>query len=434
MCVTVGGDFEFVVGFTRNFQIVLPIELTLFVSTTEPVPVPFKVETMLGIVFTGNATNNSTTVVYLYNSYQVQNSSDRNKGIRIYSNKEVTVYGLNYRYGTSDAFLALQCSTLRLEEYVYYGLAYNYGGYQNSQLLFVACEDNTVINIASQTILLNKTETFLFANGSDLTGTVAVSNKPVSFFSGHQCSPVPSNVRNCDHLMEQLPDTSTWGTHFLSASFAGRDSGEIYRVIASEPSTTVTFTCSSVSQPKAYTLRFAGSWEEITTSDDSFCLIVSNKPILVVQFALGIEADGYGDPFMTVVPAINQYSNNYVIPIFRQFPTNFITIFVSPEHYQPQDIHVDGVNLEDSNWTAIYCLNNTTCGYSTYIDLAAGNHQIYHQNKTATIGVIAYGFDRTFSYGYPGGLKQAIMEGTVISLLTLFVYIYRNKNQCKCIS
>ena len=256
-------------------------------------------------------------------------------------------------------------------------------------------------------------ETYLFENVSDLTGTVAISNNPVSFFSGHQWTKVPAGVQYRDQLIQQLPDTSTWGTHFLSASFASRDSGEIYRVLASQPSTTVTFTCSTPSQPTNFTLPSNGSWEEITTLDDSFCSIISNKPVLVVQFALGgSHKHRYGDPFMIMVPAIDQYSNNYVIPLFRQFPRNFVTIFVSPEYYQPEDIYVDDVSLENSNWTAIHCPSDAICGYSAYgTNLPTRDHHIYHKNTEATFGVIAYGFDEIVSYGYPGGLRTTVRQG-----------------------
>ena len=280
----IGGDFvdiknlshswEFIVGFPQNSLHTVndTVELTLYVTTTEVGPVPFVVETMLGFEYTGTATNNSTTMVQLDSSYQVRESNVINKGIRIYAgNKQITVHGPNYKTRTSDAFLALPCAGHRLNEYVYYGLTYaDLIGYfiDESQLLFIACEDNTSITIGPQKILLNKMETYLYGSLHDLTGTMTISNKPISFFSGHECKYVPTNVKSCDHLIQQLPDTSTWGTHFLSASFAGRDSGEIYRVLASQPSTTVTFTCSTLSQLSTYTLPSAGSWEEITTLDD----------------------------------------------------------------------------------------------------------------------------------------------------------------------
>ena len=80
---------------------------------------------------------------------------------------------------------------------------------------------------------MNKMETYPYRSLRDLTGIMAIHNKPISFSSGHECKYVPTNVTYCDHLIQQLPVTSTWGTHFLSASFAGRDSGEIYRVLPS---------------------------------------------------------------------------------------------------------------------------------------------------------------------------------------------------------
>ena len=81
---------------------------------------------------------------------------------------------------------------------------------------------------------------------------------------------------------------------------------------------------------------------------------------------------------MVVVPAVDHYSNNYVIPLFHPFSTNHISIFVSPEHYQPKDIYVDSVSLQTSTWIAIYCPSKATCGYSAYANLSAGDHQIYH--------------------------------------------------------
>ena len=124
----IGGDFvnirhgnssEFIVGFPLNYNKNISVELTLYVTTTEVGPVPFVVETLLGFMYTGTATNNSTTMVRLDSSYQVRESNETNKGIRIHAgNKQISVHGLNYKTGTSDAFLALPCAGHSLNEYV----------------------------------------------------------------------------------------------------------------------------------------------------------------------------------------------------------------------------------------------------------------------------------------------------------------------------
>ena len=50
----------------------------------------------------------------------------------------------------------------------------------------------------------------------------------------------------------------------------------------------------------------------------------------------------------------------------------------------------------------MYCSNATICGYVAYVTLAPGEHQVFHRDVSAHIGVSVYGFDRTNSYGYPG--------------------------------
>src|SRR5690606_29547875 len=75
--------------------------------------------------------------------------------------------------------------------------------------------------------------------GTDLSGTVITSNKPVAVFSGHQCANVPIGVPFCDHLVEQLTPTVTWGRSFLTEPLATRSGGDTFRVMASEDGTAV---------------------------------------------------------------------------------------------------------------------------------------------------------------------------------------------------
>ena len=381
----------------------------MFVTTREPDPVNFTVDTLLGFSFTGVATSDSTTVVPLDSSYQVMNSDDRNKGIHVSAGeKSIVVYGLLSEPFITDAFLALPCSRLPVDQYEYYAISYDDASFFNGQVLFVACEDNTTVNIESTTISLNQMETYLFEMSSDVTGTKVVSDKPISFFSGHQCTNVPDNSAACDHLTEQFPPTAIWGTNFLSASFEGRMSGEIYRILASQPSTNVSVNCNTYAQPETYSLATAGDWQEFRTPDDSFCVIESDKPLLVAEFSLGTLEDGLdinGDPFMMMIPPVEQYGNDYVFNVLSRFPSNFVTIFVPPEYFEPENIFLDGINQEEANWTVIQCLDGTVCGYAAYASLEAGDHRLYHSDPQARIGVSAYGFGRDVSYGYPGGLQ-----------------------------
>ena len=403
---------EFFIAFYRNYNYARAT-LQLFINTPETSPVSFTVsQSESGFSRTATATNLASTIITIPSTLEVQSPSERNKAIYVKAagNSKITVYGSSLQRYTSDAFLALPCLDQSLDEYEYYAMCY-YGIGLPCALLFVACQDNTRITTPYGTVTLNRLQTYLFEVYGDTTGSRIVSTKPVSFFSSSRCTNVPSNVYACDYLTEQLPPTSTWGRNFLVASFSGRRSPELYRIIASRPSTTFTITCNIHSQTSTYTLRNAGNYQELNLADNSYCSIESSAPILVTQFAYGSSSDGVAaDPFMVMIPPIDQFSNRYVFNVLT-FTTNFITVFVGPEYYQREMIIFDGSNVVSWPWTSVLCSDGTICGYIVGRSMTTGSHVLYHQDLYARVGLIVYGFSNYDSYGYPGGLILDAISG-----------------------
>ena len=401
---------EFFMGFSTNNDGRITT-LQLLVSTPESYPVNFKVEAR-GFNFSGVAANHSTSVVDIPHTFQVGSNSttERNKGIRVKAEggSKLTVYGFSSQSPyTSDAFLALPCNHLAVDKYEYYGITYP-GPYHSSGMLLIGCGDDTTITTPSATITLNRLETYLISS-YDSTGMKITSTKPISFFSNHKCTEIPISTLACDHLTEQIPPTIIWGTSFFFASLKGRMSGEIIRIIAAQNYTTFSVNCTTFPQVKVYSLLVAGNWTEFRINPNSFCSIESSAPILVTQFALGFKADEItGDPFIMMIPSVEQYSNNYVFNIPSRFTTNYITIYVSTRYYQPNKILLDSASLSTSTWTEIYCSSGRICGYITRLALSPGNYKLLHVDSDARIGVSVYGFNFGDSYGYPGGLKQII--------------------------
>ncbi len=237
---------EFFLGFAKNADSLAT--LSLFITTVEPEPVKFVVETKTGFTFFGTALQNTSTTVELPPELTVQSEAERDKGIRVKAegNQRIVVYGLSYRQYTTDAFLALPCNRIAVDNYEYYSLGYGFNS--GSLLLLVACEDNTTISIAGNTTSLQKQETYLLESTSvDLTGTKVVSDKPISVFPGHLCTAIPSDQGCCcDYIVEQVPSTAVWGKTFLVASFLGRSSGELLRILTSTDSTNAVVTCSTL--------------------------------------------------------------------------------------------------------------------------------------------------------------------------------------------
>jgi len=226
---------------------------------------------------------------------------------------------------------------------------------------------------------------------------------------GHTCTNVPIGVQACDHLVEQIPPTAVWGTHFLSASYFTRSSGELYRILTASNSTTVTVNCNTFSQPQTFSLTSAGSWTEFRTKDNTFCSIESNNPLLVMEFSLRRSVDGVGDPFMMMIPSVDQYTNDYAFHSPSEF-SNYITILVTPQYYQPEQILVDGVSQENANWAPVPCANGSVCGYCAYVTLEPGDHHVWHSDSFTRISVLMYGFTRDNSYGQLAGMYSGTRE------------------------
>ena len=405
---------EFFVGFASNLNDQSITELSIFVTTTEQEPVTFAISAF-GFSFTGIATSTSSAKIAIPATLEVQNSYDRNKGIRVKAeeDKTIVVYGLSYLQLSSDAFLALPCNRLPVAEYEYYAVTYRtfFDSNLNSLILIVACEDDTLVTTPIESFVLQQQQTYQIERSDlDLTGTRIVSTKPISVFGAHRCANVPVTRGYCDHLTEQIPPTATWGTRFLVASLLGRESGERIRFITSQGAT-ITLNCTTMN--RVYSLRTPGAWTEDEIQVNNFCSIEATYPILVSQFASGggFETDNFGDPFVMMIPPIEQYSNNYVLRALPEFEGNYLTIYVAPEYFQPDRIFVNSSNINESQWITVNCaLSEAVCGYIARVSITSGDHRVYHEDSSARVGVSAYGFSRHSSYGYLGGLHLTTVE------------------------
>ncbi len=147
-------------------------------------------------------------------------------------------------------------------------------------------------------------------------------------FSGSDCANVLQGIRWCDHLVEQVPPTVTWGSKFLVASLEGRSSGERIRVLSARAAS-VAVNCNTVVSVSQFQLQSGGSFREFEIPINSFCSIESTSPVLVAQYAYGRDSDGVGDPFMMIIPPIEQFTNNYLVEVFSLFVLNYVTVYVS---------------------------------------------------------------------------------------------------------
>ena len=437
--------------------------MTLYITTTESVPVSFNVSSSTGQIYSGIATSSVVSQVTFSSSLAVLDNSERDKGVWIHATDTITVNGINNASNTADGFVALPCYDFEKQNYIFYAVSTHYNRTSDnssevqlmSQVLLVGCENDTELTITptqtveipsdlargsnssvnvtsgmSYTITLNRLQTFLLSSTLDLTGSKVVSNKPIAFFSGHECGDVPVGVAACDHLVEQLPPTLTWGRQFYIASSLGKTAGEQYKLITSAPTTTAICYCytsgGTVSQTFTITLNEAGRSYEFHVAQNMFCSIQASSPILLVQFAIGGSQEplGYGDPFMMMIPPVEQYSNNYTFVAQSGFQ-NSITVTVTSGFFNPGNIVLNGTSLGTATWTPIYCSIQTdsVCGFGTRISISIGRNFIYHRNPIAKLGTFVYGFSHGASYGYPAGMQLVPIPGRIV------YYSYNNQSE-----
>ena len=415
---------------------------TIFITTTDPSGAVIMIESAQG-----TSTHNvrpGQTVAKTLQRFKVQSSGDRDKGVKIKAEqlKQISVFAINEEIHSLDGFTALPCNRLpSVRTYEYYAVSVppstTSRNTATSAFLVVACSDDTRIVVTPNqpvlfttrdgrngarsepiTITLGERETFYVRSRGDLTGSKIESTAPISFFTGHECGNVPANTAECDHLVEQIPPTVTWGKQFIIAPTARRRADDIIKVVASEDNTKGSVSCKGLDGGvDKFTLTFtgAGTFQEFNLPFNKYCFLETDKPVLAVQMTPGGSADRMenGDPFMVIVPAISQYLENTIFSTVTGLSfDDYINLFVHSTkdavgrcQFNPSTVVMDGAPIIlNTSWVIIPDPNNITCGYAVQVAIGNGVHSL-SRSDGGPLGVTVYGFSYRATYAYVGGLK-----------------------------
>ncbi len=366
-----------------------------------------------GFNFTQNFTVQANTITTVQLPFVQVYESDviQDKGIHVVSQQPVTVYGLNQRAFTSDAFLGLPVNTLGTDHLV---LTYSNMGFSpTSEFGIVASENATTVTITPAVttgsriggfpynITLNQGQTYLLQNTvptptGDLTGSRVSANKPIAVFAGHAAATIPAEAVCCaDHLVEQLPATNVWGKRFATIPLATRTKGDFFRFIAAEDATAIYLNGNLTA-----TLNRAQWLERIIKEPTE---IIATAPIMVAQYSTSVYYDpptsGKADPFEMIVPPYSQFLNHYTISTpGTGFQFNYANV-VAPTA-SLGSITLDGNPIPASSFAPI-----GVSGYSgAQIPIGVGMHNL---DGPASFGVFIYGFNQDEGYGFPGGMNMS---------------------------
>ena len=393
----------------------------------------------------------------------LESVSTRDKAIFIESQNgdPLSVIAYVEEFQSSDTFKVLPSVTLPVTAYEYYAVSVpqsvivlptdpDYSDYEevldpqgNSTIVIVTTEENTVLNVTlTQDVSLSgandivqqigtdllisneefsfklsaKGATLYFASLDDLTGSRVVSNKPIAFISGHECGTLPHDIQYCDHLVEQITPTSTWGRIFIVSTIATRKEFDTFRIIASRDNTIVSTSCGFTNIP-TLSLSTAGAFIEFRVNSTDSCYLESNQPILLAQFSVSSLIDRVfnSDPFMVIVPPVEQYRSSYVFNTF----TGTRSLFRQGQDYinilLPAGVGHEGLRLDeqplsdDASITSILCQDSdTVCATTVQLTVSDDRHNLSHieSDDNVRFNVIVYWLSYRVAHGYSAGMTQ----------------------------
>ena len=421
---------EFYLGFPRN--VIGSNNRTLTIYTLKTTSVQFSITSLAGFNYTNTTTAGNPATVNIPASHEVRGYSYpfRNLGLHITSLETEPIYVVAWSYYAYNAFmsyLGLPCHEQPTKNYTYYGVSTL--GYLNykTQILLVACKNNTNITVtptqniylpinpqssisAVKTIFAGTSHKFVLHAGQtlllyqayvDLSGTKIVADNPLSVISGHSLGRVPYGYSDADPLVTQVTPTITWGKTFLLSPHIGRINGQFYKIIAQNNDTIIQRKCGN--QNSVNTSLSEGEVYQFDTTSGTYCSIISNEPIYIAQIgASTLYNSGYnGDPTLNTVPPIDQYVHSTQ---FKTFPIalSYYSILVPNDQYFNQGLIYDGTTY-NYTWVTIYYPNGSIAGYG-YSASASGIHTVEHVHSKGKLFISIYGWRTYGGYAYSGGM------------------------------
>ncbi len=360
-----------------------------------------------------------------------------NAVVQVQATAPVVCYGLDYKRYSADAFCALPQEYSGTDYSIMsYGSSSGEieGGAASGEFAVAAFEDNTVVTIKPTVRTVNGStggvpQVFTLQQGQcvqfqadtqgrnnpqdflDLTGSTVTATHRIAVYGGHVQTEIPDffvrpmdQVVTRDMLLEALPPTSAWGNSFVLAPVALDSTGviinpegDLMRVLALNDSTAV-----SVNGRPWVVLNHGQFADSLITTPT---LVTSSNPLLVAEMEhSSYTYYGPGDPFMAIVPPMEQTFNNYTF--FLPADTNFSyqSVIVAADTNSQDNIMLDGKLIPISKFKPVPSSVNGRAFSICEFGLRPGVHVISTTLPPAEgFTILGYGVGFANAYGYAAG-------------------------------
>lgn len=375
----------------------------------------------------------------MHNLWIVSDEVADNTVVQVQSTGPIVCYGMDYKQESADAVCAISKESAATDyEIMSYPNSEGVGGEgpTSSQFAVAAFYDNTTVTITPAaptlgghaegvpfTITLNQgqcvqVQTDPKTPGLDLTGSVVSSDQAVTAYGSHVRTDVPlgapSNFSR-DMLLETMPPTSTWGQAFVLDAIQTDNSGDInpngdlLRVLALDTNTVMTIngnpwvTLGSASHPSLIA-------DTLITGPTLVVSTTIQKPVLAAEIEHSdFTQNGNGDPFLAIVPPVDQTYNNYTffLPSIPTSLDNFQiqSVIIAADTSCLSSMILDGKSIPPSEFTLLPGLvNGQKYSILESQQTVTGAHTISTSSQAQQgFTILAYGVGAEVSYGYTAG-------------------------------
>ena len=368
-----------------------------------------------------------------------------NKVLYMKTNNDATFVGYNMEKYTADSFVAFPADAAGTD---YFAATY-VPSMLNTEIAVVGLYSDTVVNVTvlpdhgypdtprlmifyagkafhngeSFQITVNPFHTIQLTSEYDMTGTRLTSDKPFAVFAGNLRTWIRDDrteayIQSRDHLAEQMPPVSTYGSRFVTRNYPPHHLADLVRIIASEDDTVVTMRRSNASGEfdTSHTLRNAGMYTTVWLERKEILSITTSKPTMAVQYTHSQRSafdpqDLFSDPSLIVVPDVDQFLSEYVFEAPNYVGTAGLDfanhVLLTAQSGQEGYITLDGSPLRGVDWIATRIPATGNSRAETYmqglVTLSAGG--VHRLSSSYPFGAIQWSVGDRESVGTSLGMR-----------------------------
>lgn len=320
----------------------------------------------------------------------------------------ISVQAINAKPNSGELTLLRPVSSLGTEYFVF--TPPSISSENLKEFAVVACGDGASISVQLKgevtfegklyppgsvlTLTLEPYEVVQLQSTADLSGSKITANNPVAVFSGHSCA---QKHTDCNHVMEQLLPTSTWGTHYVVPVLACQTRFDLVYVVASQ-TTKLTYRHGDVSGSK--TLE-EGDVSEFEVRHSQPLYLSADVGIQVLLFGTGATKGRVTyDPYLVLIPDVEAYCPAYVVD---SMPNSSIVAIMMAQTKAVDEVTVDGQRLgANVAWIEV---PGTEFSYAE-MDISMAN-VVHEFRATTNFGLLIFGLVQSGGYGTAAACLQS---------------------------